>query len=165
MSKKLVRLSENELHKVIKESVKIVLNEISSDVLDNASEKAMEQGRLQQMGKLKNGAMERRKKELTNDNILSCYFNAKRDYIDIADNNRRLTVNSNGIIESPENYVQYGNPNMYIVSWPLDYKYKLSSKHAKQLAYILVKWCDKYLTQEGKEKLQGFKDWHNWVQL
>ena len=40
MNKKLIRLTESDLHKVIKESVNRVLNEISIDTLQRAQDKA-----------------------------------------------------------------------------------------------------------------------------
>lgn len=172
MSKQVLRLTESELHKIIKESVKITLNEISSDVLDRASDKAESLGRKKQMQNFKDGAFERRKDELTKngkfDPSISMYFRAHRDFIDIHNNDLRLQINSNGNVKSYEKNVQYGNPDMMLVSWPLEYEHRLHFRDKnlnRQLAMVIVKWCDKYLSPEGKEKLQGFDDWHNWVQL
>lgn len=171
--KRVIRLNENDLHDIIKESIKSALNEISSDMLDRASDKAEAQDRKKQMQKFKNGAFEKRRDELMADKNfdtdLSCYFRAHRGHIDISNNGYILHIESNGIIYAYENNVQYGNKDNALASWPLDYKHKISTfrniKLNKQLALIIVNWCNKYLSLEGKERLKGFNDWHNWVQL
>ena len=43
MSKKMIRLTESDLHKLVKESVNRVLNEISVDTLQRASDQAFDQ--------------------------------------------------------------------------------------------------------------------------
>ena len=40
--KKLVRLTESDLHKIVKESVNSVLNEVSIDTLQRAQDKAFD---------------------------------------------------------------------------------------------------------------------------
>ena len=45
MNKKLIRLTEQDLHSIVKESVNRVLNEISADLADRASSKAYRIGR------------------------------------------------------------------------------------------------------------------------
>ena len=45
MSKKIIRLTESDIHQIIKESVKQILNEISADLADKAASKAYSIGR------------------------------------------------------------------------------------------------------------------------
>ena len=42
MNKKLIRLTESDLHRIVKESVNKVLNEISIDTLKKAQDKAFD---------------------------------------------------------------------------------------------------------------------------
>ena len=168
MKKKMIKLTENKLRQIVSESVKNVLNEISSDLLDKAKDAAENKGRIKQSQNFQDGANERRKQELNpNDenSIVSMHINPKRDVCVVQDGNRRLSVYANGTLKSVEDHTFSSNPDFGIISWPLDYENKLSSKISRQLARVIVKWCDKYLSPEGKEKLQGYEDYHNWIQL
>ena len=161
-----ITLTEDRLKNIVAESVKRVLNEISSDMLDRATDAAQEKGRMNQMNKFKYGANDKRKKEMYPDNdYVSMHISPKRDRCDVQDGNRRMTVYTDGRIKVVEDHTFSSNPDFGVVSWPLDNNNKLSSKISRNLARVIVKWCNKYLTPEGKEKLQGFDDWHNWVQL
>lgn len=165
-----ITLTEDKLKNIVAESVKRVLNEISSDMLDRATVAAQEKGRVKQMRNFKYAANEKRSKELFSDYnedtcILYSNINAQKDFCRVQDNKKLLTVYADGRVTVGEMHTFSSDPNSDLVSWPLDYDKKMSSKISVQLARTLVKWCNKYLTPEGKEKLQGFDDWHNWVQL
>lgn len=45
MTKKLIRLTESDLHKIVKESVNRILKEVSADLADRAASKAYQIGR------------------------------------------------------------------------------------------------------------------------
>ena len=156
-----MKITESKLRQIVSESVKNILNEISSGLLYDAEKVAKEKGHEKQAQIFHDAANEKLKKELNpNDEngIVSMYINPKKDMCVVQDGNRRLTIYANGTLKLVEDHTFSSNPNFGIISWPLDYKNKLSSKISKQLARIIVNWCDKYLSPEGKEKLQGSKN-------
>lgn len=141
------------------------VNEISSDLLDKAADSAKEKKRYKQFSKFDGAADDRRKEELGIDSILGMYIHPTKHRCSIKDGNRRLDVYADGTIRNLEDNTHYGDPNRTVISWPLDAEYKLSSKNAKILARLLVKWCQKYMQPEAKNRLEGCTDWHNWVEL
>ena len=152
-----ITLTESKLKQIVAESVKHILNELDSGVYDRAAIKAHNLDRTWQRGKFENAANEKRIKELCPfDEDVSSHVCLTREYCKVDDGGRTLSVLTNGKIilggECGED-------------WPLRIGAKLCSKISKQLARVIANWCNVYLTPEGKQKLQGSGDWHNWVRL
>ena len=154
-----IKLTESKLKQIVAESVKNVLNEISIDMLDRAEDAAREKGRDYQKDKFAKYGNKKRKEEMCPYEGFSSNVVLTRDRCEVKDNVQLIVYSCGDIVTMRPGG---GILTKHNETWPLDNRVKLDSK---QLARTVSKWCNKYLSPEGKEKLQGYEDWHNWAFL
>ena len=148
MAKQIVRITENELKRIVNESVNKVLNEMSSDVLFNAGEKAYNQGRTIQGGKFNVNARRQQKQEL---GITDKFWLVDKSNLGFTDiKGVKHSIDYEGNLHS-----NYGN-NINA----MDGFHYLDKSTARAVA----KWVSKYVvdSNEGKERAS---DWHFWARL
>ena len=149
-----IQITESELKHIVAESVKKVLNEISSDLAYAASNKAKEYGRPQQAKNFADYGTNKLKTELgTNDGVIKmnnqliCYYNS---------NNDAVTLYSDGYLKCDDLTTSIGNYD----------EIKASLKtNSKPTARLIVKWLEKYMSEVINNVNPQLLDWHFWVNL
>lgn len=150
-------IKENELQKIISESVKKVLNEVSSDVAFRAYDEAKRRGRKNQSRVFLNYGENRIKNELgDNQNIcvmnheMISYLNTQGDKIHIQSNGYITAVRGCDVIDNYDNWQK---------------SFKEDIKTNKETARIVVKWINKYIAGSGTNINPELLDWHLWAYL
>lgn len=151
-----IRLTENKLKQIVAESVKNVLNEISSDLAFKASQGAYNKGRSGQGNTFSNYGNERLKDELS----LPSNVDATNYYIKyMSYSNSEVSLNTNGVACSDgitrNSFEEWKDPKN-------ENNAKLNLKvYDKRLARVIANWCSKYVG----DKLPQSADWHFWAAL
>lgn len=149
-------LTESKLQQIIAETIKKTLNEISSDILYAAQDKAQRTGRYKQSSNFNLGAIRKQQEELNaNDKITIM----RREFIsftgDGANNGLHYRLNNEGMYWGPN------NKSYNLAKTNVD-RMNITDK---QTARIIANWANKYLKQEVKEKNPKLTDWHFWAKL
>lgn len=155
MNKKVIRINENTLKKIVTESVKVALNEISPKLGLHASEKAFAKGRAKQGANLAKMSINKLKAELgiTGDSCVRDINDGSILYI--TKDNIQISILSDGRIaysNDGEQFRQLSSADFY--QYP-------SLKVAKPKdARIIAKWVSMFCNSE-----EISRDWHDYASL
>jgi hypothetical protein len=149
-----IKLTENDLKQIVTESVKKVLNEISSDLAYAAFKKASDSGRKNQAQKFYDYGNDKLKAELgANDYMMQMnnnsitYYNNNYDTVTLY---RDGDVCCNGKYTSIGNYAKI---QMYLKTGN------------KSTARLITRWLGKYMSELINNVNPQLLDWHFWAVL
>ena len=149
-----IKLNENELKQIVTESVKRVLNEISSDLAYAAYDKAEKSRRFQQAQKFSDYGENKLKTEIGTDENIRQMNNQFITYYNR--NNHVVTLFRDG-------RVYYGDCRTTIGNYAsISLELKTNSKPA---ARLIVKWLEKYMSETINNVNPQLLDWHFWAVL
>lgn len=149
-------LTENKLKQIVAESVKNVLNEISSDLAYKASQAANEKDRWTQGYAFSNYGNERVRDELG----LPSDVEATNNYISYkSSRGKEVTLKTDGsLIIGDRCYNGFGD---WIEGGYENSADRFIKVRDKRLARTIANWCSKYIG----DKLPQSADWHFWASL
>lgn len=151
-----IRLTENKLKQIVAESVKNVLNEISSDLAYKASQAAQEKGRWGQGYAFSNYGHKRVRDELG----LPSDVEATNNYISYkSSRGRNITLKTDGSLIIGDNC--YNGFKEWTEANYENRADRFIRVEDKRLARTIANWCSKYIGDE----LPQSADWHFWAAL
>ena len=158
MAKQIVRITENELKRIVNESVNKVLNEISSDFAFNAADAARKKRRPNQRDNFVKYAHNQIRKEIGNSDKIVEMNDKFITWMGLSGN--EITLSSNGTIQGIPNCATT-NLSTLLLARAVN-KYKTD----KQTARIIAKWASKYMVLNAiDEDVTAATDWHTWAIL
>ena len=146
-------LDESSLYEAIEGSVRKALNEISSETLRSAYNKAEQQGRMKQGANLYKGFVDRSKKEL---NVKEGDFRYYSDRAIVYNNGTsrpwKVTVYHTGVVRVND---ATQSRNIY----ENDMRQYMAVEDPR-MARAIAKWVSRYVDKQITEKYPNLTDWH-----
>jgi hypothetical protein len=142
---------------MVSESVKKVLNEISSDVAFRAYDKAEKAGRTNQSKTFYDYGVNQLKNEIGDNQNIRGINNKWIHFLNTG--GRNIFIYANGLIDAAGGGGKIDNYD----NW--DQGLKNSIKTNKETARIIVKWINKFIVGSGADINPELLDWHFWAYL
>jgi hypothetical protein len=149
-----IQISENKLKQIVAESVKNVLNEISSDLAYAAQKKAYDSGRKRQASKFYNYANDKLKTELGADNNGVQMDDDSITYHNYT--NETVTLYRDGNVRYKGDFTSIGNYAEL---------QKVLKTDDKPTARLITRWLGKYMSELINNVNPQLLDWHFWAVL